>query len=162
MLNLVEYAAQLIYILTKDFLIVSTKDKEIKESFKGNKYTVTHCKGAMDSLEEALTHVTKGKANSLRDRLAVQIERLAEGHRMLKEHFPQEGNLPKQKNQSATKKFRALKRLPVRGYCWLSDRNKDTYYISHYVHKDYDKLKKQDVDTVGKNWKRIEVDGDEC
>lgn len=81
---------------------------------------------------------------------------------MSNEHFASEGNLPKQPNQSITKKFKALKRLPVRGYCWLSDRKKDTYYISHYVHKDYNKLKKQDIDTVGKNWKRIEVDDDEC
>lgn len=138
---------------------MSTKDKEIKESFKGNKYTVTHCKGAMDSLEKALKHVTKSKADSLINGLAVQIERLAEGHRMSNKNFPSEGNLPK---QSSTKKFRALKRLPVRGYCWLSDKNKDTYYISHYIYKDQKKLSDKDTEIVGKNWKRIEVNGDEC
>jgi hypothetical protein len=90
-----------------------------------------------------------------------QIERLADGQRMSKENFPQEGNLPKRKGQQRAKKFNALKRIPIRGYCWLSDRCKNTYFISHYVYKDYDDLKDSDTKRVGANWRRIEEDGDE-
>ncbi len=95
--------------------------------------------------------------------MILQIQRLADGERMSKENFPQEGELPKSKNNpNKTKKFNALKRIPIRGYCWLSEKHHDTYFISHYIYKDYDKLKERDTEIVGRNWKRIEVDGDEC
>lgn len=81
---------------------------------------------------------------------------------MSKENFPQEGVLPKQKNQSIAKKFNALKRIPIRGYCWLSGIHSNTYFISHYVYKNYDKLKEKDTAIVGKNWIRIEVNSYEC
>jgi hypothetical protein len=81
---------------------------------------------------------------------------------MSKENFPQEGDLPKKAGQQKAKKFNALKRIPLRGYCWLSDRHDKTYFISHYVYKNYDALKGSDTNIVGKNWKRIEEDGNEC
>ncbi|NOX67160.1 MAG: hypothetical protein GXO85_15520 [Chlorobi bacterium] len=80
---------------------------------------------------------------------------------MSKENFPQEGDLPKRVGQQAAKKFNALKRLPVRGYCWFSEMYPNTYFISHYVYKNYAKLKSKDTAKVGDNWGRIEVDKDE-
>ena len=62
----------------------------------------------------------------------------------------------------ARKKFRALKRIPIRGYCWLSETHKNTYFISHYVAKKKNKLDQSDTDKVQANWRRIEVDGDDC
>ena len=90
-----------------------------------------------------------------------QIERLANGHRMSKESFPVEGDLPALPN-GGSKKFNALKRIPLRAYCWRSGGRPGVYYISHYVYKNYNKLKTSDAVRVGENWKRIEVNGDEC
>jgi len=91
----------------------------------------------------------------------MQIQRLADGSRMSKENFPQEGELPKLAGQQKSKKFNALKRIPIRGYCWLSEKHPNTYFISHYVFKDYDKLKEKDTKKVRDNWNRIEVGDDE-
>jgi len=132
-----------------------------KDSYKGTKYTVIHCEGALDSYNTAINSVDRRRHKSFTRQMIIQIERLANGGRMTNENFPQEGDLPKRKGQHHIKKFRALKRIPIRGYCWLSEQHKDTYYISHYVHKDYDKLKDSDIKKVGKNWSRIEENGDE-
>jgi hypothetical protein len=134
-------------------------DTKIQKSFEGKKFKVIHCKKAVESYEESLRHVDSQKRRSFTRSLILQIQRLADGQRMSKENFPQEGELPK---QSKTRKFNALKRIPIRGYCWLSDVYPNTYFISHYVYKDYDKLKDKDTAIVGKNWTRIEVNGDEC
>jgi hypothetical protein len=136
-------------------------DKKIQNNFEGEKFKVIHCKGAVESYEESLRHVDSQKRKSFTRSMIIQIQRLADGQRMSKENFPQEGVLPKQKEQSKTKKFNALKRIPIRGYCWLSDVHPNTYFISHYVYKDYGKLKDKDTAIVGKNWTRIEVNGDE-
>ena len=137
-------------------------NNELKNSFNGKRFKVIHCKWAVDSFEKALVHVDSKKNKSFRRGLVLQIQRLADGERMSKENFPQEGNLPKTKGQSKAKKFNALKRIPIRGYCWLSDKHPNTYFISHYVYKDFGKLKEKDTSIVGKNWTRIEVNGDEC
>lgn len=137
-------------------------DTKIQNKFEGEKFKVIHCKGAVESFEEALSHIDSRKSKSLKRGMILQIQRLADGHRMSKDNFPQEGDLPKLKEQSKTKKFNALKRIPIRGYCWLSDAHPNTYFISHYVYKDYDRLKQVDTAIVGKNWNRIEVNGHEC
>lgn len=78
---------------------------------------------------------------------------------MSSDTFAPEGNLP---NRSTHKKFYALRRLPVRGYCWESTNTKNTYFISHYVNKTWQKLRDQDTNKVHSNWHRIEIDGYEC
>lgn len=138
------------------------KDDNIMDRYKGSRFTVIHCKGALESYEEALKSVEAAKRSKFTMNMIIQIQRLADGHRMSKENFPQEGDLPKRKGQSHAKKFNALKRIPIRGYCWLSERYANTYFISHYVFKDYDRLKDSDTRKVGDNWRRIEVNGDEC
>jgi len=136
-------------------------DEKPKDRHEGSKFTVVHCKGALDSYIEALNHVNAKKHKAFTRGMIQQIARLAEGHRMSKANFPQEGGLPKRKGQHRAKKFNALKRIPVRGYCWLSEKHKNTYFISHYVFKDYDDLKESDTNRVGNNWRRIEENGDE-
>lgn len=133
-----------------------------KDRFVGDKFTVIHCKDALESFYKALERVKSGKREAFKRGMINQIKRLADGHRMSKENFPQEGDLPKKKGQHRTKKFNALKRIPIRGYCWLSDRNTNTYYISHYVYKNYQNLKAADTNRVKDNWSRIEENGDEC
>lgn len=120
---------------------------------------VVHCKKAIQSYHDATKSVMAQKKASLTRQLIHQIERLASGQRMSKEHFPPEGDLPA---KSAYKKFYALKRIPIRGYCWQSTKYPNTYYISHYIHKDFDKLRPKDVELVHNNWTRVEVSGDEC
>ncbi len=134
---------------------------QLKESYKGSKFTVKHCEGALESYDSALNSVDARRRGSFTRRIIQQIERLANGHRMSRENFRQEGDLPKRKGQQKAKKFYALKRIPIRGYCWLSERNKDTYFISHYIYKDYDGLKEKDTSRIGNNWWRIEENGDE-
>jgi len=136
-------------------------DDKPKDSHKGSKFTVRHCEGALESYVIALNSVDARRRKSFTNGVIQQIERLSNGQRMSRKNFPQEGVLPKRKGQQRAKKFNALKRIPIRGYCWLSDRHKSTYFISHYVYKDYDDLRKGDTSKVGANWRRIEENGDE-
>lgn len=138
------------------------KEDKPKDRYKGAKFTVIHCEGALESFQKALNHVETRKRKSLTRGIIMQINRLANGHKMTKENFPQEGDLPKRKGQQKAKKFNALKRLPIRGYCWLSERNRNTYFISHYVYKDYRKLADSETKRVGDNWLIIEEKDDEC
>ena len=138
------------------------KGRKLENSYKGSKFEITHCDGAVASFDEAMTHVDARKRQTFTRAIEMQVQRLADGHRMSKENFPQEGELPKRKGQQKAKKFNALKRIPIRGYCWLSDKYPSKYFISHYVYKDYDKLKEKDTHKVKDNWTRIEVGSDEC
>ena len=137
-------------------------DNTPNNKYTGEKFTIIHCKGALDSYLEALGHVNRNKHKSFTNAIIHQINRLANGHRMSKENFPQEGSLPNKKGQQKRKKFNALKRIPIRGYCWLSECKNNTYFISHYVFKDYNKLQETDTKKVATNWHRIEESGDEC
>lgn len=89
--------------------------EKLKDRYKGVKFTVIHCDGALESYMEALDSVDARKRKSFTRGVMQQIERLAGGHRMSKENFPQEGALPKRKGQQKAKKFNALKRIPIRG-----------------------------------------------
>jgi len=86
--------------------------------------------------------------------------RLANGQPLSRDSFPEEGSLPVLVGRPR-RKFRALKRLPIRGYCWKSESCSRTYFISHYIHKKKNDLKQSDIEKVANNWKRIEVNGDE-
>lgn len=134
---------------------------KLKDSYKGSKFTVIHCEGALESYLTAQNSVDARKRKSFTRGIIQQVQRLADGQRMSRENFPQEGDLPKRKGQQKVRKFNALKRIPVRGYCWLSERHENTYFISHYVYKDYDNLRESDTNKVGANWRRIEENGDE-
>lgn len=134
-----------------------------KDRLGGLKFTIVHCEGALESYAAALDSVQANRRGSFTSRMIaqiqIQIQRLADGHRMSKESFPQEGELPKRKGQHGARKFNALKRIPTRGYCWLSERHENTYFVSHYVYKDQDKLNTRDTSRVGANWTRIEERG---
>ena len=134
---------------------------DVKDEFQGAKYRVVHCSGALESFFQSLTHVETHKGTALKRGMVQQIQRLADGHRMSRENFPREGELPKRIDGSSAGYFFALKMLPIRGYCWQSDSHPNTWFISHYVYKDYQKLKKRDETKVAENWTRIEVGGNE-
>lgn len=120
---------------------------------QGAKYKVVHCKGAKATLAEALRHVKH--PDGMRRKLIFQFSRLADGHPMTQLNFPSEGGLPDGSS------FNAIKKLPIRAYCWLSAGHPKTFFISHYIYKDFTKLKKKDCDIVCENWKRIEEERDE-
>ncbi|PXV53400.1 hypothetical protein [Aeromonas veronii] len=133
----------------------------LKKTYQGVVSKVVHCEGSFESLSIALARVMKQKRASLMRMIILQIERLASGERMSKENFPPEGDLPNQIGQSRRRSFYALKKLPIRAYCWHSDTKPKTWYISHYIYKDKDKLDTKDTKIVHKNWQRIEVNGDD-
>lgn len=136
-------------------------DNKPDDRYDGTKFSIVHCKGALDSYSEALSHVNRNKHKSFTNGIIFQINRLVNGLPMSRENFPKEGDLPKRKGQDKVKKFNALKKIPIRGYCWLSECHQNTYFISHYVYKNYDDLKEKDTNKVGSNWRRIEENGDE-
>jgi hypothetical protein len=135
--------------------------QDIAAFYTGRRYTVTHCDGALDTFHQALGHVGAGKARSLIRQMVLQINRLADGEPMSRENFPTEGALPALPGQQGNKKFHALKKIPIRGYCWESQRVPNTWFISHYVFKNYQDLDPRDTEKVGRNWRRIEENGDE-
>ncbi|MBZ2190277.1 hypothetical protein K8B33_14300 [Alcanivorax sp. JB21] len=140
------------------------KDKDqqsVSVDYRGRQYTVVHCDGALDTFREALKHVKVGKAKSLTRQMIVQIKRLADGEAMSRDNFPLEGMLPALSGQRRGRRFRALKKIPIRGYCWKSDRVPDTWFISHYIYKNKNDLDDRDTEKVSHNWRRIEEDGDE-
>lgn len=137
-------------------------ETNLKKQYAGHKFTVIHCEGAIKSFQSALASVDARKHKAFIRGLIQQITRLANGERMSQENFPKEGVLPNKPGQSGTKNFKALKRIPIRGYCWLSETQENTYFISHYIAKKRGKLDPADTKRVGANWRRIEVDEDEC
>ncbi|UAN29609.1 hypothetical protein KGP23_12935 [Serratia ureilytica] len=132
----------------------------MKDCYQGSCYKVVHCKGALDSLDDAMRSLRDKKAKSMLRQLILQIERLVSGARMAQGTVRKEGDLPSYQGRPA-KNFWALKRIPIRGYFWDSEKNEQTYYISHYIYKDFDELHQSDVLKVHNNWHRIEGGHDE-
>lgn len=136
-------------------------DDELDESYVGQKFTVKHCIGAVASYKKAVAGLRAGQRKKYKRWMEMQLRRLADGVRMSADSFPMEGELPCLPGKSR-KRFRALKRIPVRGYCWKSEKHPEVYFISHYIHKKRDLLSSSDTEKVGNNWTRIEVSGDDC
>ncbi|MGZ8927062.1 MAG: hypothetical protein ACXW03_01250 [Methylobacter sp.] len=121
------------------------------KDYLGPVFHIIHCEGAMESFNAELgKHVPKNKHEQYKERMRVIIRRLGDGHPMSNESFPQEGKLPDKSH------FRALKKIPLRAYIWQSKKTPKTYYISHYVYKNYDNLKESDIKKVCDNWRKIE------
>ncbi|MFZ5660926.1 MAG: hypothetical protein ACOY5C_13870 [Pseudomonadota bacterium] len=118
----------------------------------GNRLTIRYCDGAEASLQEALRHIPA----HLKDRCIAQFvarrNLLADGEQMRKpEHFNTEGALPDGGNFFAIKTTQGL-----RAYGWFSSRHRHVFFISHFVFKNYDKLKRADEDLVRRNWEKEE------
>lgn len=124
--------------------------KTLKDRMQGSVYTLIHCDGALQSLEDALEGMSEREKQKSRIKIITQINRLIDGHRMSEDNFVDEGKLPNGKT------FKAIRKIPIRGYCWLSKRFNKTFFMSHYIMKKKQKLANSDVDRVGNNWKNIE------
>jgi len=126
-----------------------TKGINMKD-YIGSKYRIIHCAGALESFDDAIAKHPKDKRDLYKAQMTAIMKRLGDGGRMSNENFPQEGELPDKSH------FRALKKIPIRAYIWLSKKTPNTYYISHYIYKNYDKLKKSETEKVCNNWRKIE------
>ncbi|MDQ2324568.1 hypothetical protein RBI98_07160 [Citrobacter koseri] len=134
----------------------------IPESYQGEAFEVRHCNGALKTLGAALKSVTPvNKQRTMLINLRLQIERLASGKRSADLSVRMEGLLPSFKGKPS-KNFWAIKKKPLRAYYWDSERVHMTYYISHYIFKNFDKLDDADTQKVCNNWTRVEVNCDEC
>lgn len=133
----------------------------MEATYKGECYCVVHCKGALRSLNDAMKSVSPTKKHkSMLISLKLQVERLSSGRRTPELSIKQEGLLPSYQGKPP-KHFFAIKKIPIRGYFWESDFHDMTYFISHYIYKDFDKLDSNDTAKVCNNWKRIEEGNDE-
>ncbi len=130
-------------------------------AYQGERLRIVQCEGALESLREALEHVPAGRRLSMVTGLRDQMSRHANGGRMSRENFPDEGPLPTLPGQKKGSTFQAYKRIPIRAYSWASRRYPGTRFVSHYIYKDQDRLDARDTTRVGRNWRRIEENGDE-
>lgn len=139
---------------------MTNDNNDIQDSYHGSRYSVTLCSGAMKSFKKALSKVKSNQQKKCIRVIANQIERLANGEEMAKEHFPQEALLPP--NRFGKKShFYAIKRIPLRGYCWFSERVDHTIFISHFIYKKRNDLHPNDTEKVHNAWRRIEENGDD-
>lgn len=133
----------------------------VQSTYKGECHTVVHCNGAMKSLAQAIKSVSPSKKHKpMMISLQLQIERLSSGRRTPDLSVRKEGLLPSYDGKPG-KNFWAIKKIPIRGYFWESERMFMTYFISHYIYKDFDELHDSDVQKVCNNWDRIERGLDE-
>jgi len=138
-------------------------DNKPIDKYTGRRFTVVHCRGALKSFEAAIARVKPTKKRATMTAFMIsQITRLADGETMSERSFRKEAALPRRKGQQKLDYFYALKRIPIRGYCWKSHRVLNTYFISHYIYKDFDDLHDSDTEIVTNNWRRIEEGNDEC
>ena len=133
----------------------------VQSTYKGECHTVVHCSGAMKSLAIAIKSVSPTKKQrAMMISLQLQIERLSSGKRAPDLSVRKEGLLPSYDGKPG-KSFWAIKKIPIRGYFWESERVYMTYFVSHYIYKDFDELHDSDVQKVCNNWDRIERGLDE-
>lgn len=138
----------------------STVDVICPDKITGTMLTIVHCEGAWASFLEALESIPANRRESIKHRMDTMVKALANGRRLSKDTFPQEGLLPSLPGKTANH-FYAFKKIPIRAYGWYSETKPKHFFISHYIFKNKDKLSGSDTTTVGRNWQRIEVNGDE-
>lgn len=136
----------------------------IQERYTGvnGGYDVVHCKGATSTLKGAIKSVKPAnKQKKMLMSLRLQIERLSTCKRSADLSVRKEGELPSY-NGKPKKNFWAIKKIPIRAYYWESERVHNTFFISHYIYKDFDELHDSDTKKVRNNWDRIERGLDDC
>lgn len=130
------------------------------EEIQGTLIRVIHCQEAWSSFTESLESLPASRRDSVKYQMDMLVKRLADGQRLSRDSFPPEGPLPSYQGKPA-KQFYAFKKIPIRAYGWYSEKYDKTFFISHYIFKNKDKLSKSDTTKVQRNWTRIEVNGDE-
>lgn len=127
-------------MLDKDFLI------------EGEKLNIVSLKGAGKSFSEAMEKVSPLKRQqSTAVRLDERLKHLA-NTRSLKvpDQYNVECDLPE------GGKCYAVKAHKIRAYGWFSKVKPHHFIISHYVYKNYPKMKKADKNLIEANYKKFE------
>ena len=133
-------------------------ENKLKEVHKGSRLTVIHCKGALKSFRELLSKTGTPKYEKI---ILLQINSIIDGHRLSKQNFRQESELPAHPKNHVKKHFYAFKKIPIRAYGWYSETKPGVFFISHYIHKKRDELADSDKKIVKNNWERIEVNNED-
>lgn len=126
------------------------------ETYTGTKLIIEYVDGAEESWDEMLrtlaVNISKEDARKkLTARLIARIMQLANGGQLRSpDHWNKEGNLPDGKF------FYAIKANHLRAYGWYSSKHKGTFFISHFIYKDQQKLAAADTGRVCNNWHDIE------
>ena len=92
---------------------------------QGLKRRVIHAPGALDSWVKESAKLTERKATEIEGFLITLFDAWNDNSRLNSRWAEPEGNLSK------SKKFFAIKRIPIRAYFWYSDVYKNTIVISH-------------------------------
>lgn len=129
--------------------------QSVVQDRKGSSLRVVHCPGALGSLNEALEGVPAKQRQRFLNFLDKSFERLANGDRLSGDTFVKEASLPGLPGRS-TGNFWALKKIPIRAYCWYSVITRSVLYVSHYKHKKKDALANSDIEAVHHNFKELE------
>ena len=110
--NSIEKLLYLTYILIIVLAQLTDSIPKLKQLYKGKRFTVIHCEGALESFEHAIFRLKNGakKRLSMTTGIADQIERLASGEPMSQENFCREGQLPSRKGQQYVNYFCAFKK----------------------------------------------------
>ncbi len=96
------------------------------KDYIGCKYCIIHCEGAVESFNRAIAKHPKNKRTQYEAQMTAIMKRLGDGGSMSNENFPQEGELPDKSH------FRALKKIPIRAYIWLSKKTPNIYLYTAF------------------------------
>lgn len=130
------------------------------DAIKGLRLTIIHCEEDTEhgSWQAAILKVIQRKGqgaqrndaeNKLRARMFALQKRLADtGSLRSPDHFNTEDFLPNGKH------FYAIKMGRIRAYGWFAS---GQFIISHYAHKEGDKLSAADTQQVIANWRKMET-----
>lgn len=121
---------------------------------RGIVLSVMACPEAMETLDEALTHVDPRKQVSGKAKMLALCAQLADsGNLRMPEAFNKEARLPDGSNFFAVKTNKSFR---LRAYGWYSSRHKATFIISHFAFKKGEKLDDRDTSRVTASWRRVE------
>lgn len=127
------------------------RQKSNNQDLIGKVFTIKFCQGAEKSLIQAIARVSPTqKKDKLYAKIFVLLKRISNSERLAQGEVVSEGSLPNKK------KFKALKKIPIRCYFWYSDKHSKVIFVSHFIYKDFDSLSQRDVNKVVSNWKEME------
>lgn len=121
------------------------------EDLVGKVFTIKFCNGAQDSFIQASSRISpvQKRTKSIAKMLSL-LTRISNGEKLAAGEIVTEAKLP------SKKKFKALKKIPIRCYFWYSDTYQNVIFVSHFIYKDFNDLDKRDIERVCENWRNME------
>ena len=119
-----------------------------------SRMTIRWCLNARKSLIDSLSHHrSRVERDKTRDKIETILERLESGEPLPSSWTNVEEVIP----SHGSKRFYAVVAGDQRLYYWGSTKFTGVIYVSHAVFKNYQKLKRSDVDRVDANYREIEM-----